>query len=88
MIKIESYAIMWNTDNDEGSINLILENGETRMLSADSAAECSLLVDILRNESPVYIHVRHNQLITGIEPVGEGEEEPDSDTEKNIADAA
>ncbi len=73
MIKIETYSIMWNTDINNGNINLLLEGGGTRMLTADSAAECSLLVDILRNESPVYIHARHNQLITGMEPVGEGE---------------
>lgn len=74
MIKIESYAVMWNADLNEGSINLLLENGGSRLLTADSAAECALLVDILRNESPVYVHARHNQLITGLEPVGEGEE--------------
>lgn len=79
MIKIETYSIMWNTDINNGNINLLLEGGGTRMITADSAAECSLLVDILRNESPVYIHVRHNQLITGMEPVGEGEEGSGSD---------
>lgn len=74
MVKIESYAIMWHADHNEGSINLILEDGSTRMLNAETAGECSLLIDILRNENPVYVHARHNQIITGIEPVGEGEE--------------
>lgn len=86
MIKIESYAIMWNADTNEGSINLLLEGGGTRMISADSAAECTLLVDILRNESPVYVHVRHNQLITGMEPVGEGGEGSGADAEGDTAD--
>lgn len=74
MIKIESYAIMWNVDTNQGSINLLLEGDGSRMLHIDSAEEGSLLLDILRNEDPVYVHNNHNQIITGIEPVGEGDE--------------
>ena len=74
MIKIESYAIMWNADTNQGSVNLLLEGEGSRMLNVDSAAEGTLLLDILRNEDPVYVHANHNQIITGIEPVGEGEE--------------
>ncbi len=77
MKKIESYAVMWHVDHDEGSINLQLEDGTSRMIQLSSASEGSFITDILRNENPVYIHDNHNQIITGIEPVGEGEKEED-----------
>lgn len=81
MVKIESYTILWNADTDDGNINLLLEGGAARMVSVDSAAECSLLIDILRNEDPVYIHARHNQIITGMEPIGEGKEDSNPATD-------
>ena len=71
MKKVESYKITWNVSNDEGIILLQTADGIEQLL-ADSAAEASLLVDILRNEQPVF--VENNLLFTGFEPVGEGAE--------------
>ena len=71
MKQIESYKISWNVTNDEGIILLQTADGIEQLL-VDSAAEASLLVDILRNEKPVF--VEGNLLFTGFEPVGEGEE--------------
>ena len=71
MKQIESYKISWNVASDEGIILLNVEGG-TEQLLADSAAEALLLLDILRNESPVFYN--EGLLMTGFEPVGEGEE--------------
>ncbi len=71
MTKIETYSIMWNADVNEGSISVSLEGGATRMIPIDSSQEGILLLDILRNEKPVYLHDRHNQIITGIVPIAE-----------------
>jgi hypothetical protein len=70
MKQIESYKITWNVANDEGIIVLQVEGG-TEQLLADSAAEALLLLDMLRNESPVFYN--EGLLMTGFEPVGEGE---------------
>jgi hypothetical protein len=70
MKSIESYKITWNVKSDEGIILLQTEEGVEQLL-ADSAAEAMLLLDILRNESPVFYN--DGLLFTGFEPVGEGE---------------
>jgi hypothetical protein len=70
MKAIESYKITWNVKNDEGIILLQTQDGVEQLL-ADSAAEAMLLLDILRNESPVFYN--DGLLFTGFEPVGEGE---------------
>lgn len=72
MKSIESYKITWNVKSDEGVILLQTEEGVEQLL-ADSAAEAMLLLDILRNESPVFYN--DGLLFTGFEPVGEGENE-------------
>ena len=71
MKQIESYKISWNVANDEGIILLQTADGVEQLL-VDSAAEASLLIDLLRNEKPVF--VENNLLFTGFEPVGEGSE--------------
>ena len=70
MKQIESYKISWNVTNDEGIILLQTADGVEQLL-ADSAAEATLLIDILRNENPVFFE--NGLLFTGFEPVGEGE---------------
>jgi len=71
MKEVDSYKIVWNPSNNEGTILLHVSEG-VEQLHLDSAAEGSLLLDILRNEKPVY--VEDGILFTGFEPVGEGEE--------------
>jgi len=79
MKQIESYKISWNVANDEGIILLQTADGVEQLL-ADSASEASLLLDILRNESPVFIE--NGLLFTGFEPVGEGENSGNKSSKK------
>ena len=73
MKKIEKYALIWKVDQNEGSLHLTLKGDETAQMLIDSAAEASLVLDMLRNEAPVYADPEHNLLTTGLEPAGEGE---------------
>lgn len=73
MKEVEAYKIAWNSERDEGFITLHTLPDGIAQLQVDNAAEGSLLLDILRNEKPVY--VQDGVLFTGFEPVGEGDEE-------------
>lgn len=70
MKQIEAYKISWNIAKDEGII-LLQTADSIEQLLADSAAEAMLLLDILRNEKPVFYD--NGLLFTGFEMVGEGE---------------
>ncbi len=76
--KIENYAFFWNVRANEGHFVFQLDENEngspTATLFLDSPAEGTLLVDILRNESPVYYDEENEIIMTGLEPVGEGED--------------
>ncbi len=76
---IEKYAIFWNAAANEGHFVLQLTEVEdgppTAMLHLDSPQEGSLILDILRNEQPVYYDDEHGLIVSGMEPVGEGEED-------------
>lgn len=72
MKEIEAYKIAWNVPEDQGVITLHTLPEGIEQLHLNSAAEASLLVDMLRNEKPVY--VENGVIFTGFEPVGEGEE--------------
>jgi hypothetical protein len=39
----------------------------------ETPQEMMMLVDLLRNEKPIYYDRKYNLITTGIEPVGEGE---------------
>ena len=73
--RIERYAFFWNVKDNEGHLLFHLEGEEnkTATLWLDSPQEGQLLVDILRNEDPVYYDEEHELIMTGLEPVGEGE---------------
>jgi len=71
MKEVDSYKVVWNPNTNEGAILLHVPDGVERLHLGD-AAEGSLLLDILRNEKPVYVN--DGILFTGFEPVGEGEE--------------
>ncbi len=73
MKAIEQYAMFWQPEHNVGSIHLALSDGTGADIKLDSPAEASLLVDILRNESPCYWNVHTGQISTGLEPVGEEE---------------
>jgi len=71
MKEVDGYKVVWNPNVNEGSILLNVPGGVERLHLGD-AAEGLLLIDILRNEKPVYVN--DGILFTGFEPVGEGEE--------------
>ena len=69
--EVESYKIAWNTQSDEGILTLNTLPDGIEQLHIDSASEGLLVLDILRHEKPVY--VKNGLLLTGFEPVGEGD---------------
>jgi hypothetical protein len=71
--EIHGYAFFWQAKNNEGTLQLKLSNGEGAQVLVDSAQEGLLLLDILRNEKPVYFDRDNDLIMTGLEPVGEGE---------------
>lgn len=71
MDEVIKYQLFWRSDDDHGVFQLALANGTGATLDTDSAAEASLILDILRNEKPVYFE--HGMLITGFEPTGGGD---------------
>lgn len=78
MKQIETYKITWNPRDNAGHIHLGLAEGTAASLPVDSAQEMSMLVDILRNEAPVYWCPSNGFLMTGFEPVGEGSNDADA----------
>ncbi|MEM1124713.1 MAG: hypothetical protein AAGJ18_30015 [Bacteroidota bacterium] len=75
MKEVEAYKIAWNTASDEGIITLHTLPDGIEQLQVDSASEGLLVLDILRHEKPVY--VQGGVLLTGFEPVGEGDVDGD-----------
>lgn len=73
MEQVIQYAIYWRTEDNTGVINLALANGTGGSLYPDAPEEAMLLLDILRNEKPVYYDRRHALLGIAMEDVGEGE---------------
>ena len=72
MQEVMNYAFFWRTEDNKGVIKLTLANDTGGSLEPDSPEEARLLLEVLRNEKPVYYKAEHQLLITGLEPVGEG----------------
>lgn len=77
MQEIQSYKVTWRPTENVGMIHLCLADGAASV-PIDSAMEMMMLVDLLRNESPVYYDARHEVVLTGFEPVGEGSNDADA----------
>ena len=75
---IERYAVFYNADANEGHIIFQLDDNiegqSTATLLLDSPQEGVLILDILRNEKPVYYDEDHHIIMTGLEFTGEGED--------------
>jgi len=71
--RVEKYQMVWNAGENQGVLILLLEGGETVHLTIDTADEGTFLLDLLRNESPVFYEPNGGVVCTGFEPVGEGE---------------
>ena len=74
MQEILQYAFFWRPEDNKGRIQLALADGTGGAVELDSAQEGLLLLDVLRHEKPVYYDASHGLIMTGLEPVGEGEE--------------
>ena len=70
--RVNKYKCYWNPSSREGRLTLYYEDTSTS-LHMTSPEEMSLLVDILRNEQPVWYNIAENAFSTGAEPVGEEE---------------
>ncbi len=77
--KIEKYAIFYNVAANEGhflfQLDDNIEGESTATLLLDSPEEGTLILDILRNEEPVYYDEEHQIIMTGLEFTGEGEDD-------------
>lgn len=75
MKPITHYRLMWDVTAGRGSIALLFSQGasdEVLLNDLDPAAY-RVIVDILRNERPVYWDAAAQRLATGAERVGEEE---------------
>lgn len=70
--EIKQYAFYWHYKGNEGYLQLLLADGSSGQVLLDSPAEGSLLLDVLRNEQPVYWDVEHELIMTGLEPASKG----------------
>jgi hypothetical protein len=53
-------------------VGLQFTDGTAHTINAINQADVLMMLDVLRNEHPVYMDA-HGTLYTGLEPVGEGE---------------
>ena len=72
--KVLAYTAMWNSNQHKGRIILKLKGmpGQPEMGIFDPP-EFHAIIDILRNESPIYYDPGLQQLCGAEEPPGEGE---------------
>ena len=73
MQKILEYSILFRHQSDSGMVHLKMADGTGQHFSFHSSQEAMLLLDILRNEKPVFYDQDHEILATGFEEVGEEE---------------
>lgn len=71
MKEVDAYKIAWNANSHDGTIILHTIPDGIEQIGVSNPSECMLLVDLLRNEKPIYIN--NGVLFTGFEEVGEGE---------------
>jgi hypothetical protein len=69
--EIKSYYFSRFADG-RAYVGLNFSDGTCHTINALNHADALLLLDVLRNEGPVYMDA-HGTLYTGLEPVGEGE---------------
>jgi hypothetical protein len=71
--EVKSYVIFWDIDGHFGNIQLNLSNNQGFAIGGQTPEEMHMLVDILRNEKPLYFDTTSKLLSTSFEPAGEGE---------------
>ena len=73
MIQVTSYVVFWDIDDHRGNIQLNLANNQGWAIGGQTPDEMHMLVDLLRNEKPIYFDTSSRLLSTSFEPVGEKE---------------
>jgi hypothetical protein len=71
--QVTAYYVFWDVDGHNGNIQLNLADNTGWAIGGQTPEEMHMLVDLLRNESPIYFEDTSRLLIVGSEPVGEGE---------------
>jgi len=74
MVEITAYSVYWHAATKTGDVRVNLVDDTSHTLTDMSAEEIHMLVDLLRNEKPVYYSVERQVVFVAWEPVGEGEE--------------
>lgn len=69
---VTQYAVFHNVGGTT-SVNVYYDGGGADSIADLSIAEASYLIDLLRNEKPVYYDAALKRMSTSFEPVGEGE---------------
>jgi hypothetical protein len=69
---VTHYQATWHVRSNSGNVNLVMPNAQHEITGLDSGA-FHALVDILRNERPVYWNETDQTVHTLSELVGEGE---------------
>ncbi|MBS1704381.1 MAG: hypothetical protein JST40_00795 [Armatimonadetes bacterium] len=72
MIPVSYYKAAWHFGSHTGKVTLITPQGEFEMDGMDGT-EFHAIVDVLRNERPIYFNPSDGVLETLSELVGEGE---------------
>lgn len=83
--EVKSYYAAWNTEHHTGKITLYWgpNVSDSNWLVAPAISdplEFQVMIDLLRNESPVFFDPRTKVLSVGAEPVGEGEDAHNKDS--------
>ena len=69
---VKNYSVNWRPAENTGYVVVYYENYGFGIW-VDSVQELSFMVDLLRNEKPIYFDPNTKQLNTSLEEVGEGE---------------
>ncbi|WP_440955666.1 hypothetical protein ACSAZK_01480 [Methanosarcina sp. Mfa9] len=74
-VEVKSYYARWKPENHTGYIVIYWEGGSKTFpeSSFESPQEFQVVVDLLRNEKPIWWDEPTGRLFASGEPVGEGE---------------
>ena len=72
--KVKSYKASWDADSHSGDIHIYWEEG-TKYFQISDPSEFMAIIDLLRNEKPLYVRPEQSskRIFTAVEIVGEEE---------------
>ena len=73
--ELTNYYVSWDHKNHRGNFVFYWEGGNNMIpgVRITDPAEFQVMIDLLRNESPIWWDSRTGKLSAGLESVGEGE---------------